>query len=162
MVCVAETDMCGVDAIQFLTGCTFGKGNLIHKDYGKMGFRFYDRKTGKGFRAVLAQDLHDTSDAPEMEKMRNLMQKKISGDADETELAELESLRSRVIGFYMDADLEKLFTLTWLDSPAPRHPRVLESLPCAACREMTMESRTRRIGGKYYCIPCFARVEQKV
>ncbi|MFH2059795.1 MAG: formylmethanofuran dehydrogenase subunit E family protein, partial [Pseudomonadota bacterium] len=33
-VCVTETDMCGVDAIQFLTGCSFGKGNLIHKDFG--------------------------------------------------------------------------------------------------------------------------------
>ncbi|MGD8916559.1 MAG: FmdE family protein, partial [Syntrophobacterales bacterium] len=26
VVAVVETDMCGVDAIQFLTGCTFGKG----------------------------------------------------------------------------------------------------------------------------------------
>jgi formylmethanofuran dehydrogenase subunit E len=43
-VCVTETDMCGVDAIQFLTGCTFGKGNLIHKDYGKNVFTFYDRE----------------------------------------------------------------------------------------------------------------------
>ncbi len=24
VVAIAETDMCGVDAIQFLTGCTFG------------------------------------------------------------------------------------------------------------------------------------------
>ncbi len=28
VVAVVETDMCGVDAIQALTGCTFGKGNL--------------------------------------------------------------------------------------------------------------------------------------
>jgi formylmethanofuran dehydrogenase subunit E len=26
VVAVVETDMCGVDAIQFRTGCTFGKG----------------------------------------------------------------------------------------------------------------------------------------
>ena len=38
LIAVVETDMCGVDAIQFLTGCTFGKGNLIHKDHGKMAF----------------------------------------------------------------------------------------------------------------------------
>jgi len=38
LVAVVETDMCGVDAIQFLTGCTFGKGNLIHKDYGKIAY----------------------------------------------------------------------------------------------------------------------------
>ena len=40
IVAVVETDMCGVDAIQSLTGCTFGKGNLIHKDYGKSAFTF--------------------------------------------------------------------------------------------------------------------------
>ncbi len=38
LLAVVETDMCGVDAIQFLTGCTFGKGNLIHHDVGKMAF----------------------------------------------------------------------------------------------------------------------------
>ncbi|MDX9841570.1 MAG: formylmethanofuran dehydrogenase subunit E family protein, partial [Desulfobulbus sp.] len=41
LVCVSETDMCGVDAIQFLTGCTYGKGNLLHRDYGKMAFSFH-------------------------------------------------------------------------------------------------------------------------
>lgn len=46
LVAVVETDMCGVDAIQFLTGCTYGKGNLIHKDHGKMAFSFNDRTDG--------------------------------------------------------------------------------------------------------------------
>ena len=41
IVAVVETDMCAVDAIQYLTGCTFGKGNLIYKDYGKTAFTFY-------------------------------------------------------------------------------------------------------------------------
>src|SRR5512136_723005 len=57
LVAVVETDMCGVDAIQFLTGCTLGKGNLIHKDYGKIAFSFYDRSKNVGFRAVLRQDI---------------------------------------------------------------------------------------------------------
>lgn len=35
VVAAMEPDMCGVDAIQFLTGCTFGKGNLIDLDVGK-------------------------------------------------------------------------------------------------------------------------------
>ena len=33
VVAIVETDMCGVDAVQFLTGCTFGKGNLRHRDH---------------------------------------------------------------------------------------------------------------------------------
>ena len=47
VVAVVETDMCGVDAIQVLTGCTFGKGNLIHKDYGKKHSVFIVGQTGK-------------------------------------------------------------------------------------------------------------------
>src|SRR4030066_311273 len=56
LVAVVETDMCGVDAIQFLTGCTFGKGNLIHKDYGKMAFNFYDRNKDEGHFPVILMD----------------------------------------------------------------------------------------------------------
>ena len=57
IVAVVETDMCGVDAIQFLTGCTFGKGNLIYKDYGKNAFTFYRRGDGKAIRLKAARTL---------------------------------------------------------------------------------------------------------
>ena len=52
IVAVVETDMCAVDAVQFLTGCTFGKGNLIYLDYGKNAFTFYRRRDGKASRLV--------------------------------------------------------------------------------------------------------------
>jgi len=35
LVAIVYNNSCGVDAIQYLLGCTFGKGNLIFKDYGK-------------------------------------------------------------------------------------------------------------------------------
>ncbi len=31
-----------------ITGCTFGKGNFIYRDYGKTAFTFFNRDTGKG------------------------------------------------------------------------------------------------------------------
>jgi len=52
IVAVVETDMCAIDAIQFLTGCTFGKGNLIHLDHGKSAFTFHNRKKGESIRIV--------------------------------------------------------------------------------------------------------------
>jgi formylmethanofuran dehydrogenase subunit E len=33
IVAIVENDACGVDALQCVTGCTFGKGNLIFRDY---------------------------------------------------------------------------------------------------------------------------------
>lgn len=32
---LAETAMCSVDGVQFLTGCTLGNGDLVFRDHGK-------------------------------------------------------------------------------------------------------------------------------
>ena len=53
IVCVTENDACGVDAIQVLTGCSLGKGNLIYRGTGKQAFTFFNRKTGEALRLVL-------------------------------------------------------------------------------------------------------------
>ena len=53
IVCIAENDACGVDAIQVILGCSLGKGNLLFHICGKQAFSFYDRKSGKSIRLVL-------------------------------------------------------------------------------------------------------------
>lgn len=53
VVCVTENDACGVDAVQLITGCSFGKGNLVYRGTGKMAFSFFGRKTGENIRMIL-------------------------------------------------------------------------------------------------------------
>ncbi len=53
VVCIAENDACGVDAIQVVLGCSVGKGNLLFHMTGKQAFSFYSRTTGKSVRLVL-------------------------------------------------------------------------------------------------------------
>lgn len=53
MVCIAENDACGVDAIQVMLGCSVGKGNLLFHMRGKQAFSFYNRTTGRSVRLVL-------------------------------------------------------------------------------------------------------------
>ena len=53
VVCIAENDACGVDAIQVMLGCSVGKGNLLFHIRGKQAFSFYNRKTGASVRLVL-------------------------------------------------------------------------------------------------------------
>ncbi len=132
IVCVVETDMCGVDAIQFLTDCTFGKGNLIHNDFGKAGFTFFDREENIGFRAVYIKQNKSGDN-------KNVYIKKI-----------------------MDADLDTLFKIENITTPPVKPARILQSIECENCKEMTMESRIRRFDNKYLCIPCFMENEQKV
>lgn len=59
IVCITENDACGVDAVQYVTGCTMGKGNLIMKATGKMAFTFVSRKTGQAVRLYLNQTDRD-------------------------------------------------------------------------------------------------------
>ena len=71
IVCVTENDACGVDAIQFLLGCTFGKGNLIYRDTGKMAYSFFNRATGEGVRIVLKPTNREMSRQDRQEKILN-------------------------------------------------------------------------------------------
>lgn len=53
IVCIAENDACGVDAIQLILGCSIGKGNLLFHMSGKQAFSFYNRNTGQSIRLIL-------------------------------------------------------------------------------------------------------------
>jgi len=53
VVCVTENDACGVDAIQVITGCSMGKGNLLYRSTGKQAYSFFNRTTGASIRLVL-------------------------------------------------------------------------------------------------------------
>lgn len=157
LVCVTETDMCGVDAIQFLTGCTFGKGNLIHRDYGKVAFSFYHREQERGFRLVRKMATKTDLDAEVAQLMAKNQE---TGLADE-EQERLTTLRKELETQLMTQDLNNLFDKNDLDVPPPRPARVLQNMVCDSCSETTMESRTRRFSGQTLCIPCFEHVEQK-
>lgn len=133
-VCVAETDMCALDAVQYLTGCTYGKGNLVHRDYGKAAFTFFDRTGQTGFRAVL----------------------------NKRPIAKNGETRQDAIRTIMEADLNDLFKVEEVNQSPVKPARILESIQCEACGEMVMESRIRRFAGKNLCIPCFTEQEQKI
>lgn len=53
VVCIAENDACGLDAIQVMLGCSIGKGNLLFHMRGKSAYSFYNRTTGESVRLVL-------------------------------------------------------------------------------------------------------------
>ena len=158
LVCVSETDMCGVDAIQYLTGCTYGKGNLIHRDYGKLAFSFYDRKNGQGIRLLFNRESRGARSGDFLD----LMSKSGQGTLTAEEDIRLQQLRLNMQRLLMELPAEELFTVQSLAARPPRPPRVLNTMICEDCGEGTMESRTRRFAGKTLCIPCYDKVEQKI
>lgn len=157
IVAVVETDMCGVDAIQYLTGCTFGKGNLIHKDYGKNAFTFYRRRDGKAARLVLRPTIYGDT-GPLMRKLHHKME--TEGLSEEEEKT-WKATRSAVSKRIMESDVEDVFEFKAPDGSVPKKARILASLTCEGCGEPVMETRTRRFNDQVLCIPCFDAAEKR-
>ncbi len=152
LTAVCETDSCGVDAVQLLTGCSIGKGNLILKNYGKMAFNFFRRNDGKGFRALLS----DKTTGPAIGRMFELMAKNQSGAASPEEKKESVRLRAENEQKYLEADLDELFIISKPVISMPAPARIMRSVTCEVCREKTMESCIRRFGGRFMCKPCLS------
>ncbi|MBA2280768.1 MAG: formylmethanofuran dehydrogenase [Acidimicrobiia bacterium] len=152
VVAIVETDMCGVDGIQFLTGCTLGKGNLVHRDFGKNAYTFVRRSDGRAIRVSGRPGAF----GPEADPERQLLGAKIgarTATADERERwLSGHRERSRQV---LAAPIDELFDVQDVAVEPPRMARVFTSVECSSCREGTMETRIRRLDGADLCPPCF-------
>lgn len=149
---IVENDACGVDAIQMLTGCTLGKGNLIHRDYAKQVFTFICRDTKKAVRFALKPDF----DIIKLDsKAVELKQKVMDKTATQEEIEE-HSRRMKAVSEKMrEMPPEEIFNITYVTVEIPEKARLFNSYICAKCGEMMAESRTRLHDGKHVCIPCY-------
>lgn len=153
MMAVVENDMCAVDAIQYFTSCTFGKGMLKYLDYGKIAFSFFQKKTGQGKRYFLIAGVMDeVNNASEFSRLRRLVQQ---GNPSASMLEEYNVAREASARQLLEYPFNELFTTGEPEYAMPRGPLITESLVCASCGEAVMETRTRRSEGAVYCIPCF-------
>ena len=150
VVAVVETDMCGIDAIQVLTGCTFGKGNLVYKDYGKKAFSFYRRSDGKGIRIVARPKVFASLDSEREELFGKLR----TGDLTLDEQKRFDELKSSLVEKILHSPLEDLFEIKDPPDQLPAPARIHKSIVCDTCGEAIMETRIKQIEGKKLCIPC--------
>lgn len=156
VVAVVETNNCAVDAIQYLTGCTFGKGNLIHLDYGKNAFRFIRRSDGKAVRICVRADIGRKL-APDEEAV---MKKWRDGEANTQEAARAEAIRAERIDAILNAPLNAIVDVQVLPAGSrlaqpPARAKIYLSEICAGCGEKTMEPRLVLHEGKLYCPECY-------
>jgi formylmethanofuran dehydrogenase subunit E len=156
LVAIVETDACGADAIQVMTGCTLGKGNLILKNYGKHAFSLADRKRGKVYRACLRSDAiaSDPEHLALFEKIRK-------GEAKAEEIERFEQLREKRLKEIIETDTDTLFTIEEVEADIPHKARIVESAVCDQCGEPTKADLLKEIDGQKVCIPCERRVLRK-
>jgi formylmethanofuran dehydrogenase subunit E len=150
VVATVETDMCAVDAIQFLTGCTFGKGNLVHRDLGKNADTFWRRSDGKAIRISGRPGVRRRD--PEHQE---LFEKAAAGELVPSERVRFQELHLRRSQEILETPPAQLFTVVPVDDAPPRRARIHVSVACDSCGEETMETRLRLLRSKRLCPDCF-------
>ncbi len=152
LTATVENSTCAVDAVQVLTGCTFGKGNLIFRDYGKHVYTFMRRPSGEGIRISV-----DWRSPEETDKEKSLWERYMKGDRSVEVLNMVHDGKAKKIEIIMSAKDEELFTVTKSGMALPEEARIYPSVRCAGCNEKVMEPRARLRDGKIVCIPCFEK-----
>lgn len=152
LVGIVENDACGVDAFQFLTGCTIGKGNLIYKDYGKQAFTLVRGANGVGVRVVMRPDAFET-DAGHAA----LRERVVTGQASEDERTLFWERHTEQSVALLELPEEPFATVAEVEVDLPPKARIFDSVVCSVCGEGVMEPRSRVRGGDPCCIPCSTR-----
>ena len=149
LVAVVENDACGLDAIQWMLGCSIGKGNLIFRDQGKQAFTIFRRDTGKAVRLVFQGQAGASS--PDGMALRK---KVMTGAATAEEKARFEVQKTERMRQMLAASDEELFSIKAPTFALPERARIFDSFACESCGEVTMEPRLRLVDGKKVCLAC--------
>lgn len=150
IVAIVENSSCAVDAVQVMTGCTFGKGNLIFRDYGKQVYTFIKRPSGKGLRVSV-----DWKKPEETAEEKAMWDRYIKGDRSAAVEEFVHDRRSAKIRHVLDAEEGELMSVTDSGEKLPPEAEIYKSVRCESCGEKMMEPRARIKNGKVVCIPCF-------
>jgi formylmethanofuran dehydrogenase subunit E len=152
LIVFVETDRCGADAIQTVTGCTLGKRTLKFVDYGKLAATFLDTETGRAVRVAARESSREAAQrfAPEEPDRRQAQLRAYKALAD-TELFTVED-----VNVVLEEDA----------LPGAPTQRTL----CESCgegvndgREVPSDGRTlcrACAGGAYYTRPVIAQPEE--
>lgn len=150
LVAVVENDSCAVDAVQVMTGCTFGKGNLRFMDYGKQVYTFIRRPSGEGLR-ISVNWVSPEETAEEKEAWLRYS----GGDRSSDVVALVHARKSKKVRAIMDAPDDELFGIKSGTMELPAVARIYPSVRCGACGEKVMEPRAKLRDGQTLCLPCF-------
>lgn len=155
LVAIVETDACGVDALQVLTGCTFGKGNLIYQDHGKHVFTLIERKSGRGVRVALKAGVMEMN-----ERHLTLMEKVHQMTATPHETAEFWKIHSQKALEILQKPIETLFNIQPINRTLPPKARREPSRLCTRCGEPAMGSKLVVLDGREVCRDCLQPEER--
>jgi formylmethanofuran dehydrogenase subunit E len=114
LVAIVETNACGADTIQVMTGCTFGRGNFIFKNYGKHAFTLAARKRGRAVRACLRPGALEVDS-----EHLSLFEKVQNDEASPEEIARFRELQRKRAQKVLQVDIKSLFKIREISPDIP-------------------------------------------
>ena len=136
LIIFVETDRCGTDAVQTVTGCTLGKRTLKFVDYGKLAATFLDTDTGYAVRVAARERARDAA-------------LRFAPDEVDAHAAQLRAYKA-----LPEEDLfnvrEVRATLDEADLPGRSRGRVV----CTECGEGVSNGRELSVAGRTLCRAC--------
>jgi len=155
LIAIVENNSCAVDAVQVMTGCTFGKGNLFFHDYGKQVYTFVKRGKATGIRISV-----DWTPPEETQKEKEMWQRYMKGQRTSEVLRAVHRRKTKKIDSILRAKDSELFKIKRMRVTLPPEAKIYKSVVCASCKEEVMETRARVLEGEILCIPCFRRKDE--
>ncbi len=136
LITFVETDRCGTDAVQTVTGCTLGKRTLKFVDYGKLAATFIDTETGRAVRIAAKESARDAA-------LRFLPNEP---NAHEAQLHAYKALPDEDLFSVQDVRVELA------EAELPGRPR--GRTVCAECGEGVNNGRELSVAGRTLCRAC--------
>ncbi|KPV43863.1 FmdE family protein [Alicyclobacillus ferrooxydans] len=145
---------CFADGIQFATGCTFGKGNIVKNPLGKFAVTLVDPRTRRAVRVAVKYDrMMMCLDMPFFE------QRKKGIPPYEIDPKDVDPLIQDVISH----DWHDMFDVTTFENyPVQKASESFDAVQCVDCKEMVVSNYAVALNGEFLCKTCFStRVHRK-
>ncbi|MDQ0286910.1 formylmethanofuran dehydrogenase subunit E [Desulfofundulus luciae] len=150
LVAVVENRTCAADAVQVVSGCTFGKRNFVYRDNGKYVFTFACMGEGKALRVSLKAGVLSR----EGDDFVTLMEKVANGVATEEEREEFYRRQEPLMKYILEGPVEEIFEMQFVDSEIRLPELCLEMITCSRCGEEMMKDYAFFQEGRPVCKDC--------
>ncbi|WP_027356723.1 FmdE family protein [Desulfofundulus thermocisternus] len=150
LVTVVENRTCAADAVQVMSGCTFGKRNFVYRDNGKYVFTF----ARMGERQALRVSLKAGVLSREGDEFVTLMEKVANGVATEEEREEFYRRQEPLMKYILEGPAEEIFEMQFVDSEIRLPELCLEMITCSRCGEEMMKDHAFLQEGRPVCKDC--------
>jgi formylmethanofuran dehydrogenase subunit E len=151
LVAIIEYRNCLADGLQYICGTTYGKNNLLYREYGKFAASFYDLTSKKSVRLRVRKDV-----LSEVLKfgLRGQEIRRLPPDSRRGEAKMHFEKGKKIIESLNKMSDDELFEITEAPAFDPAEEPILKYEVCEECGEVVLQDYIKIKNKRKVCIPC--------